>query len=134
MKKQLVFIIALVLTVFSCQNMQENQVKEVAQQYLEAVGNYRFEEGRTFVTDSSYSYIDRMINVVKSMNKEDIEKNLPVEVTIKQVTINQDTALVNFDTHSPLFSHNGNIYLVRQKDKKWLVDLSKSFPVQQTRP
>lgn len=115
------------MTLLSCQNRQENYAQEVAQQYLESVGNYKFEEARVFVTDSSQMFISRMVKVVEMMSEEDIEKNLPVEVIIKQVTINQDTALVNFDTQSPLYTHNGNIYLVRQKGKKWLVDLPKSF-------
>ena len=130
MKKRIFFIIVFALVMFSCQNRQEDQVKAVAQQYLETVGNYKFEEARVFVTDSSQFFIDRMINVVKLMPEEDIEKNLPVEVTIKQITINQDTAKVNFDTKSPLFTHNGDIYLVRQKGRKWLVDLRKTIPAQ----
>ena len=133
MKNHYFFILVLAITLLSCQNNQESQVREVAQQYLEAVGNYKFEEGRAFVTDSSQNFIDRMTNVVKMMTQEDLEKNLPVTVTIKQFSINQDTALVNFDTQSPLYTHNGNIYLVRQTNNIWLVDLPKSFSLQMAR-
>lgn len=128
MKKQLFIILGFCLILFSCQINQEAKIKNVAQNYLEAVGNYKFDEGRSFVTDSSQIVIDRMVNIVKVMSEEDKEKNLPVEIIIKQVTIEQDTALVNFDTKSPLYTHNGNVYLIKQNGGKWLVDLRKTFP------
>ena len=131
MKKQLFIILGFCLILFSCQINQEAKIKNVAQNYLEAVGNYKFEEGRSFVTDSSQIVIDRMVNIVKIMSEEDREKNLPVEITIKQVTIDKDTALVNFDTKSPLYTHNGNVYLIKQNGGKWLVDLRKTFPKKQ---
>ena len=127
MKKQLFIILGLSLILFSCHN-KEDQVKEVAQNYLEAVGNYRFEEGRVLVTDSSQIVIDWMTNFVKNMSEEDKNRNLPVEITINQVTFDKDTALVNFDTKSPLYSNNGNVYIVRQDNGNWLVDLRKTFP------
>ncbi len=131
MKKLLFIVFGFCLILFSCQINQEAKIKEVAKNYLEAVGNYKFEEGRSFVTDSSQIVIDRMFSIVKIMSEEDKEKNLPVEIIIKQVTIDKDTAFVNFDTKSPLYTHNGNVCLIKQKGGKWLVDLRKTFPKKQ---
>ncbi len=131
MKKLLFIVFGFCLILFSCQINQEAKIKEVAKNYLEAVGNYKFEEGRSFVTDSSQIVIDRMVSIVKVMSEEDKEKNLPVEIIIKQVTIDKDTAFVNFDTKSPLYTHNGNVYLIKQGGGKWLVDLRKTFPKKQ---
>lgn len=127
--KKFIFLLMTVLFLTSCSINQEKEVQKIAQTYLDAVGNYHFDEARNFVTDSSFAMISMMENFLKQVPKEEIVKNLPVTTTISNVSVSNDTATVSFTTKSPLYQHEGMIKLIKT-NRKWQIDLPLSFPHQ----
>jgi len=125
--KKIVWIIISVFLLTNCSTSQEKKAANVGQHYLDAVGNYNFDEARKYVTESSLPIIDRMEDFVDMAPEDEVKKNLPVTVNLQQISLNQDTALLIFETKSPLYTHTGSVYLVKN-GKKWEVDLPKSFP------
>lgn len=124
--KRLSYIVVSIIIFAACSITPDKEVAKVAQKYLDAAGNYKFDQAREYVTDSSQYIIDIMENFTDLMPEEDIKKNLPVQVTLGQISIIKDTARVEFVTKSPIYTHENNIFLVKNGEK-WEVDLSKSF-------
>lgn len=128
MKKTIILLAFFTLSGFlwSCGG-NESKVRDCAQQYLDAAGNFRFDEARDFITEESNSKITIMENFLKMIPENEIQRNLPVTNTIQNIVIEGDTATVNFESKSPLHTNNNTIKLVK-KGHKWLVDLNLSIP------
>lgn len=118
MKKNILFlflIIGLVLT--SCQNDQKN-ARQIAEIYLEHMGNYRFEEAKPYVTDEQLDIINQAADIIKTVPEENIKEVLPVTITIEKVTVEDDSAFIDFESKSRAFQNKGYLKMVK-KDGQW---------------
>ena len=112
----------------ACANDKE-QIRQCAQGYLDAMGNYRPTEARQYSTqqtcDVTLAFFERVMEFTDSSV---YANNIPAEITIGEITITDDTtATVNFHKSTPSTQQDGTINLVK-REGKWLVDLVLNVP------
>ena len=112
----------------ACAN-DEEQIRQCAQGYLDAMGNYRPTEARQYATqqtcDVTLAFYERVIEVTDPNVYKD---NMPAEITIGDITIADDTtATAAFHKSTPTTQQDGSIDLVR-RDHKWQVHQVLNVP------
>lgn len=121
MKQTLTVTILLALLLASCGDSQ-SQLKEYAQGYLNAMGNYKPTEARPYSTpetcEKTISFFEMMMEHTDPAVYAD---NMPAEITLGEVTISDDTcAHVAYHKSTPIKQQDGSIYMVK-RDGQWLV-------------
>ena len=112
----------------ACAN-DEEQIRQCAQGYLDAMGNYRPTEARQYATqqtcDVTLAFYERVIEVTDPNVYKD---NMPAEITIGDITIADDTtATAAFHKSTPTTQQDGSIDLVK-RDHKWQVHQVLNVP------
>ena len=102
----------------ACAN-DEEQIRQCAQGYLDAMGNYRPTEARQYATqqtcDVTLAFYERVIEVTDPNVYKD---NMPAEITIGDITIADDTtATAAFHKSTPTTQQDGSIDLVKRDHK-----------------
>ena len=105
----------------ACAN-DEEQIRQCAQGYLDAMGNYRPTEARQYATqqtcDVTLAFFEKVMEVT---DPSVYANNIPAEITIGDITIADDTtATANFHKSTPTVQQDGSIDLVK-RDRKWQV-------------
>ena len=100
----------------------EKQLKEYAQGYLDAMGNYRPAEARPFATaetcDNTLAFYETLMAFTDSSV---FRNNIPAHITLGEITYSDDTcATVAFHKSTPTRQQDGTLHLVKRRGK-WLV-------------
>lgn len=128
MKKHLLALFSICLILSACSN-DERQIRNAAQGYLEATGNYNIEDAYPFATkktrETTLPYItETLMNMVDSNY---IKSNVPATIALDSLLILDDTAWVVYTKTTPLRSLRNNICLIKEEGK-WLVDVPLFIP------
>ncbi len=123
--KRILFICIAAVVCFGCIDRQKEKalVTEAAQGYLEAVGNYRFDEA---VPYSSRQTVENTLDVFNRLMKFTdtayVRSNTPAEITITDVKVlTSTTALVYYHKHSPITELDDSVSVIKEEGR-WLVD------------
>ena len=104
----------------SCSDDQ-GEIKNAAYGYLNAMGNYRPSEARPYVTqetaDITLAFFEEMLEHTDPSVYAD---NMPAEITVGQITIDDTTATAAFHKSTPTVQQDGEIHL-RKRNDQWLV-------------
>ena len=105
----------------ACAN-DEEQIRQCAQGYLDAMGNYRPTEARQYATqqtcDVTLSFFEKVMEFTDSSV---YSNNIPATITIGQIVVTDDTtATAAFHKSTPSVEQDGSISLVK-RDRKWQV-------------
>lgn len=110
-----IFLLSFVcLLLISC-NCEQRKVEAIAQNYLNDMGNYRFEEAKKYATEEQIAMIDEAIKIVKDIPEENINQVLPVTITLEDINIENDSAFVVFESKSKAFQNKGMLKMVKQE-------------------
>ena len=121
MKHIHLLILSAALLATACASDQE-QIKQSAQGYLDAMGNYRPADARPYSTqqtcDVTLAFFERIMEITDSSV---YSNNIPAEITIGEITIADDTtATAAFHKSTPSVQQDGAINLVKRQGR-WLV-------------
>ena len=127
-KKNLLLTTAALILLTACANDKE-QIAEVAQGYLDAMGNYRPTEARQYSTpqtcDVTLAFFERVLEFTDSSV---YANNIPAEITLGDIVITDDTtATVDFHKSTPSTQQDGTIHLSK-RDGTWLVNEVLNVP------
>ncbi len=115
----------------------KDEIETTAYGYLDAMGNYRPTEARPYATqetaDVTLSFYEEMLT---HTDPSVYANNIPAEITIGQITVQDSTATAAFHKSTPTVQQDGEIRLVKRNDR-WLVhevlDIS-GFPSMNAKP
>ena len=119
-KKLLALAIAAFCTLCISCKTEEEKVNDVAQNYLEAITNYKMNEAKKYVSDDfmpEFKWFKKHVGITP---REQLNKNLPNEVTITQTDLNADTAIIHFHSKNPSQENDAMLKMVKIKNQ-WLV-------------
>ena len=128
MKKPFLLSILLPLLLWSCGNGDERAIRQAAQGYLDAMGNYRIMEAAPFATqetvettlDFVQNHIMPQADSVESFAAY-IRDNTPATIEITQVTLTSDTtADIAFTKTTPAQRQQGHKQLLKRQGQ-WRV-------------
>ena len=125
--RTLVLAVAAVLLT-ACAN-DEAQIRQCAQGYLDAMGNYRPTEARQYATQQTCDVTLAFFEKVMEFTDSSVyANNIPAEITIGDITIaNDTTATACFHKSTPSVQQDGTIDLVK-RDGKWQVNAVLNVP------
>lgn len=130
MKKKYFHIFAtLVATLFisSC-NSDSKNIEKVAYNYLNATGNYRIDEAMPYATPETHKTLEFLKEVLIPLTDTTyIASNCPAKITINDIEIKNDTALVLYTKETPIKTLEAQITVIKYEGK-WLVDLPLDIP------
>lgn len=120
------------LMCLGCTNREQEkaQVEEAARGYLEAVGNYRFDEA---VPYSSRQTVEKTLDVFNRLMKFTdtayVNSNTPAEITITGAKVlSSNTAVAYYHKHTPITEQDDSVTVVKEEGR-WLVDDRVQEPV-----
>ena len=119
--KHPVTLLAAALLLAACSNDQE-QIKQSAYGYLDAMGNYRPTDARPYATqqtcDVTLAFYE---NVMEYTDSSVYSNNIPAEITIGKIIVADDTtATAAFHKSTPTVQQDGTVHLVKRQGR-WLV-------------
>lgn len=122
MKKQFYVIAATVLILMAACSAKESQLKDYAQHYLEAMGNYKPADAQPYVTpETANATIKFFLMLMEHTDPAVYRNNMPAEITLGQIEYTNDTcAIVSFHKSTPSTQQDGKLHMVKRKGK-WLV-------------
>lgn len=122
MRKTL-FPAALLLVLCAC-GSDKKQIEQAAYGYLNAMGNYRFDEARPYATrQTCETTIDFFNSIMPHTDTAYIVSNTPAEITIKSVHKTSDTtAYALFHKSTPITQQDDTLQLVKS-DGQWLANV-----------
>lgn len=129
MKKNtaIIFFAIVIAIICSCSPEKRNASK-FAKYYLEAVGNYHFDEVEKYAGDLVFRQLQNAkLFVQYNMDSTALANNLPVSIEIDNVNFFQDTARVEFTSKSPIRTNKGYMIMVKN-DTAWTVLLQDRIP------
>lgn len=120
MKKTYYIIAALCLTLCAACANDAEKIAQSAQGYLNAMGNYRPSEARPFATEETCNTtLEFYEHILKNTNPQVYANNMPAEITLGEISINDTLATVAFHKSTPSTQQDGSLNLVKRKGK-WL--------------
>ena len=122
MSHRLIFLITISL-VFSACNSEKQEIKKVAENYLDAMANYRIEEAEPYATEETRNITLRFAEevIMPHLTPNVIPDNTPASVEITSVKITTDsTATVNYTLTRPLLTTNDTINLLK-RNNEWRI-------------
>lgn len=125
MTKLRITILAISATMMcACGNNETKEIEQVAQNYLEAMGNYRIEEAVPFA--SSYTRentLPALSSLVAIADTAYINSNRPAVITIHgNKKLSDSTARVYYHKSTPIKEMDDSINVLRENGH-WLVDV-----------
>lgn len=124
----LFFTLATALLLTACTS-DEKEIRTVAYNYLDALGNYRPTDARPYATqqtcDVTLEFMELMVEHTDSSVYAD---NIPATITVGVVNIIEDTtAIAAFHKSTPSKEQEGKINLVK-REGKWRVHEIANIP------
>ncbi len=107
----------------SCGNPKK-EIRKAAQNYLDAMANYRIDDAVPFCTvETQEGVIETGRNLMKKVKESYIKSDTPAKVKITRTEITSDTtATVFYHKTTPLKNQYGEVNLVL-RNGKWLVHI-----------
>ncbi len=108
----------------------EKQLKEYAYGYLDAMGNYRFDDAYDYATQETQTNTLEVIQqrIMPNTDMEYIRRNTPAEITITGVDIIDDTtAIVSFHKSTPIQEQDGTLDM-HKRGNRWLAHVLINLP------
>lgn len=99
----------------------EGQLREYAQGYLDALGNYRPAEARPYASpetcEKTLTFYEALMNYTDSSV---FKNNIPATITLGEIRYSDDTcATVAFHKSTPITEQDGTLHMVK-RGRKWL--------------
>lgn len=121
-KSRIILFAAIAMIFAACKGDDMTDIRTAAQGYLDAMGNYKPTEARAYATketcEQTLSFYEELL---KHTDPKVFANNMPAEITLGNVTIEDSTAVIEFHKHTPITEQDGTLALVK-RDKKWQVD------------
>lgn len=130
MKRLILPLLVVTLVAASCGRTDEEQIRQTAQGYLDATGNYRIDEAMPFaVPEMQQDIFPFMKAMMSRVDTNYIISNTPATIEITGVNINDDdtSATIGYVKTTPLKKETDNLYLVKRHGK-WLVKVVANVP------
>lgn len=110
-------------------NSDEEKIKESAQGYLNALGNYRPAEARPYASvetcEKTLAFYEALMNYTDSSV---FKNNIPATITLGEISYSNDTsATVAFHKSTPITEQDGTLHMVK-RGRKWLAHEVIGFP------
>lgn len=107
----------------------EKQLKEYAQGYLDAMGNYRPAEARPYASvetcEKTLAFYEALMNYTDSSV---FKNNIPATIALGEISYSNDTsATVAFHKSTPITEQDGTLHMVK-RGRKWLAHEVIGFP------
>lgn len=107
----------------------EEKIKESAQGYLDALGNYRPAEARPYASvetcEKTLAFYEALMNYTDSSV---FKNNIPATITLGEIDYSNDTsATVAFHKSTPITEQDGTLHMVK-RGRKWLAHEVIGFP------
>lgn len=107
----------------------EEKIKESAQGYLDALGNYRPAEARPYASvetcEKTLAFYEALMNYTDSSV---FKNNIPATITLGEISYSNDTsATVAFHKSTPITEQDGTLHMVK-RGRKWLAHEVIGFP------
>ena len=129
--KRFIFIPSLLcagLLMAACSS-DEEKIKESAQGYLNALGNYRPAEARPYASvetcEKALAFYEALM---KYTDSSVFKNNIPATIALGEISYSDDTsATVAFHKSTPITEQDGTLHMVK-RDRKWLAHEVIGFP------
>ena len=97
-----------------CCHTVKDDVKDVAQKYLDATGRYDVDDACRYCTRETANGLRNIETALLNKVPEDsIKKNMPARIKIKDIELTSDsTAVVTYHKHTPTQDFNGTLDMV----------------------
>ncbi|MBR1835292.1 MAG: hypothetical protein IJ785_07280 [Bacteroidales bacterium] len=107
----------------------EGQLREYAQGYLDALGNYRPTEARPYASPETCEKTLAFYEALMSYTDSSVFKNnIPATITLGETSYSNDTcATVAFHKSTPITEQDGTLHMVK-RGRKWLAHEVINFP------
>lgn len=107
----------------------EEKIKESAQGYLDALGNYRPAEARPYASaetcEKTLAFYEALM---KYTDSSVFKNNIPATIALGEISYSDDTsATVAFHKSTPITEQDGTLHMVK-RDRKWLAHEVIGFP------
>ena len=127
--KKRIIIPLLVITLLAACAGGEGQLREYAQGYLDAWGNYRPAEARPYASvetcEKTLAFYEALMNYTDSSV---FKNNIPATITLGEIDYSNDTsATVAFHKSTPITEQDGTLHMVK-RGRKWLAHEVIGFP------
>lgn len=118
------------LMLLSCGNSDEKAIRDTAQGYLDAMGNYRIEEAEPYASqqtiDVTLHFFEQV--VMPHVDSAAIHANMPATITLGDIQMEGDSAaLVDYHKHTPKSEQDGQLHVVKENGK-WVADVVIEIP------
>lgn len=129
--KRFIFIPSLLcagLLMAACSS-DEEKIRESAQGYLDALGNYRPAEARPYASvetcEKTLAFYEALM---KYTDSSVFKNNIPATIALGEISYSDDTsATVAFHKSTPITEQDGTLHMVK-RDRKWLAHEVIGFP------
>lgn len=129
--KRFIFIPSLLcagLLMAACSS-DEEKIRESAQGYLDALGNYRPAEARPYASvetcEKALAFYEALM---KYTDSSVFKNNIPATIALGEISYSDDTsATVAFHKSTPITEQDGTLHMVK-RDRKWLAHEVIGFP------
>lgn len=107
----------------------EEKIRESAQGYLDALGNYRPAEARPYASvetcEKTLAFYEALM---KYTDSSVFKNNIPATIALGEISYSDDTsATVAFHKSTPITEQDGTLHMVK-RDRKWLAHEVIGFP------
>lgn len=107
----------------------EEKIRESAQGYLDALGNYRPAEARPYASvetcEKTLAFYEALMNYTDSSV---FKNNIPATITLGEIDYSNDTsATMAFHKSTPITEQDGTLHMVK-RGRKWLAHEVIGFP------
>ncbi|MBO7490463.1 MAG: hypothetical protein J6T88_09310 [Bacteroidales bacterium] len=118
-----IFAALIAVSILASCNSDKKNIEKVAYGYLNATGNYLADEAMPYATPETQETLRFLKEVLIPLTDTSyIAANTPAEITINNIEVAKDTALVYYTKVTPLKTLEAQITVIKF-DGKWLVDL-----------
>ena len=107
----------------------KNQIRHVAQHYLDATGRYDIPDACRYCTPRTADGLRRLdTTVMRIVDSSYIASNMPATIKITSIEVLTDTtAVVTYHKNTPSNDFDGTLDMVR-RDGNWMADVAITIP------
>lgn len=129
MKNLTIWAVAGAMCLLAGCDSDTKEIKEVAQGYLDATGNYLIEEAMPYANQETRETTLPFLrdNLIPMTPKEYIESNTPATIELGQIVQAGDTAVVCYTKTTPIKVLESEVMVVKEEGK-WLVYVPLVLP------
>ena len=124
-KRTLLLVLPMLMLCMQCCHTVKDDVKDVAQKYLDATGRYDVDDACRYCTRETANGLRNIeVTLLSKVPEDSIKKNMPAKIKIKDIELTSDsTAVVTYHKHTPINDINGTLDMVLL-DGQWRAHIS----------